>query len=240
MDVFVYGDAHAAGRAAADRLSGWLTAAGVRAFVPAAGQSPLELYGLVAERKLPLSGLHVFALDEYVGVPVEESRTCANVLRRVVAEAWGIPAERFHTLDSRPEHAAASIRRHEEELARLGGIDVTVLGLGRNGHLGFNEPGSPLDSTGRVVDLTPTSVDANCRWFGGEYAPARGVTLGLGTLLAARHVLLVAFGTAKAEAVFQAVSRPPDLRCPASWLQRAADVHFYLDREASARLPEGS
>ena len=84
-----------------------------------------------------------------------------------------------------------------------------MLGLGKNGHLGFNEPGSAPDSAGRVLDLTPTSIAANAEWFGGEYAPDKGVTLGLGTLLAARRVLLVAFGPAKADAVHDAVVPAP-------------------------------
>jgi glucosamine-6-phosphate deaminase len=92
-------------------------------------------------------------------------------------------------------------------------------------------------SIGRVVDLEPTSVEANARWFGGEYAPTRGVTLGLQAILGARHVLLVAFGPSKADAVFDAVMGPLDPKCPASWLRRHRDAEFHLDAHAAARLP---
>src|SRR5262245_10154313 len=167
MRIHVDPDAKAASRAAADELGAWLGAPGVGTLVAAAGNSPLELYRLIAARSLPVGHLHVFALDEYVGVPPEDSRTCANLLRRAVAEAWGIPADRFHALSSRPDDALAGIRVHEERLTGLGGIDVLVLGLGVNGHLGFNEPGSAPDSPGRVVPLQPVSIAANARWFRG-------------------------------------------------------------------------
>jgi glucosamine-6-phosphate deaminase len=237
MRIQVYPDARAASRAAADELEAWLGTPGVTTLVTAAGNSPLELYRLIAARSLPVGHLHVFALDEYVGVPPEDPRTCANLLRRAVAEAWGIPADHFHALSSRPEEALPSLWQHEEWLSQMGGIDVLVLGLGRNGHLGFNEPGSAPDSPGRVVDLEPVSIEANARWFDGDHAPARGVTLGLGRLLAARRVLLVAFGQAKADAVRQAVMVPPTTDCPASWLQGHPAATFFVDDEAAAGLP---
>ena len=136
--------------------------------------------------------------------------------------------------------APAGIAEHERKLAALGGIDAAVLGLGKNGHLGFNEPGSAPDSSGRVLDLEATSTAANAEWFGGAYAPAHGVTLGLGTLLAARRVLLVAFGPAKADAVRDTVERAPNETCPGSWLQRHPEAHLFLDGAAAARLASSS
>jgi glucosamine-6-phosphate deaminase len=238
MEIGVYSDVHSASRAAADELGAWLGAPGVATLVAAAGNSPLELYRLIAARSLPVGHLHVFALDEYVGVPPEDPRTCANLLRRAVAEAWGIPLDHFHALSSRPKEALTSLRQHEEWLSRMGGIDVLVLGLGRNGHLGFNEPGSAPDSPGRVVNLEPVSIEANARWFDGDHAPTQGVTLGLGRLLAARRVLLVAFGQAKADAVRKVVIDPPTMDCPGSWLQDHPDATVFLDDEAAAGLPD--
>jgi glucosamine-6-phosphate deaminase len=238
MHVNVYPSADAASRAAAELLLGWL--AGARTLVVAGGNSPRELYRLVAARRPPVSRLTVFTLDEYLGVPVEHPGTCANLLRREVADAWCVPAERFHWLSSRAEEAPAGIAEHERKLAAAGGIDAVVLGLGKNGHLGFNEPGSPMDAPGRVLGLTPTSVAANAEWFGGAYVPAHGVTLGLGTLLAARRVLLVAFGPAKAEAVYGTVVATPNEACPGSWLQGHLEAHLFLDDAAAARLPSGS
>ncbi len=235
MHVTVYPTPRAASRAAAETLVGWLAVA--RTLVVAGGNSPRELYRLVAGRRPAVDHLSVFTLDEYLGVPVEHPGTCANLLRREVADAWGFPIDRFHWLTSRLEDAAAGIADHERKLAALGGIDAVVLGLGQNGHLGFNEPGSAPDSPGRVLGLTPTSVAANREWFGGEYAPDKGVTLGLKELLAARRVLLVAFGPAKADAVYHTVITAPSEACPGSWLQRHPDAHLFLDATAAACLP---
>src|SRR5262245_61390496 len=146
MHVTVYPSADRASRAAADVLAGWLTDA--RTLVVAGGNSPRELYRLVADRRPAIDHLHVFTLDEYLGVPVEHPGTCANLLRQEVADAWGAPADRFHWRSSRVEDAPASITEHEGKLAAQGGVDAIVLGLGKNGHLGFNEPGSPPDSPG--------------------------------------------------------------------------------------------
>jgi glucosamine-6-phosphate deaminase len=234
MQIAVYPSPEQASQAAAIALARWLN--GSRTLVVAGGNSPRELYRLVAG--LPASNrLHVFTLDEYLGVPRDDPRTCANLLRREVADAWHIPPERFHALSSRIEDAGPGIVEHERQLAACGGLDVVVLGLGRNGHLGFNEPGSSPRAPGRVVNLTPTSIAANAEWFGGEYAPAQGVTLGLQTILAARYVLLVAFGAIKADAVHGMVVVPPNESCPGAWLQLHPNAHVYLDEPAAAWVP---
>lgn len=234
MHVNIYPNADRASRAAADLLLGWL--ADIRTLVVAGGNSPRALYRLVAAARPAVPDLTLFTLDEYLGVPVEHPGTCANLLRREVADPWGVPAERFHWLTSHTDDAVAGIADHERKLAARDGIDVAILGLGQNGHLGFNEPGSAPDSPGRVLDLTPTSVAANAEWFGGAFRPDQGVTLGLKTVLGARRVLLVAFGPAKADAVHASVVGPPSEVCPGSWLQRHSDAHLFLDAAAAARL----
>lgn len=234
MRVTVYSSPKYASYAAASKLAGWLKDS--RTLVVAGGNSPRELYRLVVG--LPVSqSLHVFTLDEYLGVPTDDPRTCANLLRREVADAWPIPPERFHALSSRIEDAEAGIVEHERQLEQCGGLDAVVLGLGRNGHLGFNEPGTSPHASGRVLNLTPTSITANAEWFDGEYAPAQGVTLGLRAILGARRVLLVAFGAIKANAVYSTVVVPPNESCPGSWLQLHPDAHLYLDEAAAARVP---
>ncbi len=115
-----------------------------------------------------------------------------------------------------------------------------MLGLGTNGHLGFNEPGTPPDASARVLGLEPESVEANRRWFGGKFAPARGATLGLATLLAARRVLVLACGPAKAAAVAAMVRGPRDGRCPAAWLQIHPDAWLFTDTAAASALDRGS
>jgi glucosamine-6-phosphate deaminase len=175
----------------------------------------------------------VFALDEYLDVPPEDPRTCAGLLEREVARAWKIPPQNYHPLSSCREEAGSSLQRHLRLLDQNGGIDVAVLGLGQNGHLGFNEPGSSPDSQGGIVELEASSIEANREWFSGDYAPRRGVTLGLARLLSSRHVLLIAYGCAKAIAVNRMRTASPNVHSPASWLQQHPDVRVFLDREAA-------
>jgi glucosamine-6-phosphate deaminase len=237
MILNVYADAAEGNGAAADLFAGWLTLPEVRNVMLAAGNTPLELYRRVAERRLNLGHLRVFALDEYVGVPLAEPRNCANLIRRTAVEPWGVPAAQYHTVSSLEDDAFLSVQNHERRIQEAGGLDVLILGLGQNGHLGFNEPGSAEQSIGRVLDLDPISVEANRQWFGGDYAPARGVTVGLRTILAARRILILAYGTHKRAAVTAMCQGPRHADCPASFLQGHARVQVVLDREAAAGLP---
>ncbi len=234
MKISIHPDAGAANAAAADLLATWLTTPGVRNVMLAAGNTPLELYRLIGEQKLPLAHLNVFALDEYVGVPSDEPRNCANLIRRAAAEPWGVLPNHCFTVSSLEGEALASVQRHEQRIADAGGLDVIVLGLGQNGHLGFNEPGSAEDSAARVLDLDAISIEANRKWFGGDYAPARGVTVGMKTILSARRVLLLAYGKHKTAAVNEMLCGPRGAQCPASLLQGHDSVHVFLDEAAAA------
>ncbi len=236
MNLSIHASIEAANSSAADFLATWLTHPATRNVMVAGGNSPLEVYRLIAERKLNLSHLNVFVLDEYVGVPLADPRNCANLLRRSVAEAWSIPSSQFFTVSSLESDALDSVRQHEERIAKRRGLDVIVLGLGQNGHLGFNEPGSTEDSPGRLVSLDAISIEANCKWFSGDYAPSVGVTVGLKTILATRQVIVLAYGQHKVAAVKAMVEGPRTAQCPASFLQGHPDVRIFLDNAAAAAL----
>jgi glucosamine-6-phosphate deaminase len=236
MNASIHSTPGEANAAAADCLAEWLTQPGMRNVMVAGGNTPLELYRLVAKRKLQLSHLNIFALDEYVGVPFEEPRNCANLLRRSVAEAWGVPPGQFFAVSSLESDALDSVRRHEQRIAKLGGLDVIVLGLGQNGHLGFNEPGSTEDSEGRLVSLDPISVEANTKWFCGDCSPSIGVTVGLKAILRTRHVLIMAYGSNKIAAVKAMMAGPRATQCPASFLQGHPDARVFLDAAAASAL----
>lgn len=233
MNLHRFDTAEAANAAATELLAHWLIHDRIRTLMVAAGNTPLELYRRIAARRLKLGPLDVFALDEYVGVPVDEPRNCANLLRRSVAEAWNLPPERFHTISSDPAQALSSVRAQEQRIAIAGGLDAIVLGLGQNGHLGFNEPGSDPESTGRVLDLESISIEANRTWFGGAHAPAQGVTVGMRTILAARRVIILAYGSHKTAAVAAMTQGPVHPTCPASFLQRHPEVHAFVDVAAA-------
>jgi glucosamine-6-phosphate deaminase len=236
MKTMIFPDRNQANTAAADLLAKWLTAPQTRNVMLPGGNTPLPLYQLVAARNLPMQQLNIFALDEYVGVPLDEPRNCANLIRRTAVEPWSVPSSQYFSISSAEAEAATSVARHEQRIAAAGGLDILVLGLGQNGHLGFNEPGSAEDSPGRVVELDAVSIAANRQWFNGDYVPSRGATAGLKTLLAARHILMLAYGSHKSAAVRAMIEGPRTEQCPASLLQGHRDVHVFLDHAAATAL----
>jgi glucosamine-6-phosphate deaminase len=235
VHVEIRGSAQAATHDAAALLARWIEEAPAQRLMVAGGRTPLALYEAIAQRGLPTGRLHIEVLDEYVGVPPSDPRTCTHLLERSVAHAWRVPPERFFGLSSDERDALAVVSAHEQRIREAGGLDSIVLGLGKNGHLGFNEPGSAVDCAARVLDLDSVSIEANREWFGGDYAPRQGATVGLRTILGARRVLLLAFGAAKADAVRDMVQGPRSSSCPASFLQDHQDAHVFVD-ESAARL----
>ena len=207
----------------------------------ATGSSPLPLYQALAHRRADLPPLRAFALDEYLGLPAGHPQSYREVVRREVTEPLGLdPAEVFvpegGTDD--PDRAAAA---YEDAIRAAGGIDVQVLGIGSNGHLAFNEPGSPLDSRTRVVDLDASTRQANARFFASpEEVPYRALTQGLGTILEAKALVLMAAGESKAEAVERALYGPVTPELPASVLQLHPDVTVLLAEGANSLLPRAA
>jgi len=236
MDISIHPTSGMANASAADLFAQWLTTPGVRNVMLATGNTPLELYRLIGERRLPLAHLTIFALDEYVGVPLDDPRNSANVLRRTAVEPWGVSPKQFFPVSSLEADALASVQAHERRIAEAGGLDAIVLGLGQNGHLGFNEPGTAEDSLAHVPDLAAISIEANRKWFDGDYAPSRGATVGLKTILSARRILIMAYGAHKTAAVKTMIEGPRTIDCPGSLLQGPPDVSVFLDERAAASV----
>jgi glucosamine-6-phosphate deaminase len=210
----------------------------------ATGSSPLGLYAqlatAVADGRLDLRHARGFALDEYVGLPGGHPQSYREVLLREVCRPLGLPPDRLHVPDGsgrdEPELVSAA-RDYERRITEAGGVDVQILGIGANGHLGFNEPGSALSSRTRVKRLSERTRSDNARFFDRpEEVPTHCVTQGLGTVLDARRLVLVASGSGKAAAVAAALEGPLSASCPASVLQWHADATAVLDEAAAAGL----
>ena len=206
------------------------------------GSTPLgmyaELVGRVRRGELDLSRAHVYCLDEYVGVTADDPNSLTGWLYEVFLTPAGIDPARIHEVpaaDPDPEGAAA---RYEAELASRGGLDLAVLGLGPNGHIAYNEPGSAADSRTRVLELTPESIaQASAYWHDTQPIPRRGMTVGVGTLLEAKRLVLIVAGEGKAEMLRRALQEPMSADVPASWLQRAGDrLTVIADEAAASRL----
>ncbi len=246
MEVLVSaGPEEAARRAAAAVLDG-LRAAGDRDPVLglATGSSPLGLYRelgrAVAEGRADFSRTLGFALDEYVGLPPGHPEGYRQVLLREVCDVIGLPAGRLAVPDGSGGDLAAltaAAGDYERRIRDAGGVDVQVLGIGANGHLGFNEPGSAMASRTRVKRLSARTRRDNARFFTDlADVPTHCVTQGLGTILDARRLVLVATGDAKADAVAAALEGPLTASVPASVLQWHADTVVCLDEAAAAGL----
>jgi len=246
MEVVVSRTPEDTARTAADAVLGGLPHDGGRPVVLglATGSSPLGLYRelgrAVAEGRADFSAAHGFALDEYVGLPPGHPEGYREVLLREVCGVIGLAPERLAVPDGSGADLTtlvAAAATYEARIRDLGGVDVQVLGIGANGHLGFNEPGSALSSRTRVKRLSERTRRDNARFFRGiDDVPTHCVTQGLGTILAARRLVLVATGDAKADAVAAALEGPLTASVPASVLQWHSETVVCLDEAAAAGL----
>lgn len=198
------------------------------------GATPIGLYAGLAHRanESDFSNVAAFAIDELHGVPRTHPATNASYFRD-----HRVPGLDVKVLDSETADPEAECARLARGIADVGGLDLVVLGIGRNGHLAFNEPGSSFDSRSRRVALERATRETYAPRFGSlDATPAFGLTLGMVDLLAARHVLLLAIGAGKAEVVAAALEGPVTEQLPASVLQRHHDVTVLLARVAAAKL----
>ena len=203
----------------------------------ATGSSPLPLYDALAESGEDFSGVTGFALDEYVGLPPGDPRSYAAVIDSEVTRRLGLRPDAVHVPDVTVPDLDASAQNYEKAIRDAGGVDLQILGIGHNGHLAFNEPGAALDSRTRVEVLTERTRSANARFFDSpDDVPTLCMTQGIGTILAARHLLLIAHGADKAEIIARALQGSVTPQCPASALQLHPRVTIVLDRAAAGSL----
>jgi glucosamine-6-phosphate deaminase len=210
----------------------------------ATGSTPLLLYRelvrLHHEQRLDFSKITTFNLDEYVGLDPEDSNSYHHFMREHLFWHVNTAPDRTHIPDGLSQNIPASCARYEEEIKAAGGIDLLVLGVGANGHIGFNEPTSSFASRTRIKTLTKATRQANGRFFGGEErVPHRVITMGIGTIMEARQCLLLAFGEHKAQAVAGAVEGPITAMNPASSLQLHPRTKVLLDAGAASMLKQG-
>ncbi|MDT3438200.1 glucosamine-6-phosphate deaminase [Pseudofrankia sp. BMG5.37] len=208
----------------------------------ATGSSPLPAYQELIRRRRAGAGpsygeVTCFNLDEYVGLPPDHEQSYRATIARELTDGLGIDPARVHGPDPGEDGLATAGERYEELILKVGGVDVQLLGIGSDGHLAFNEPGSSLASRTRMKTLTARTRADNARFFGSlDQVPRHVLTQGLGTILRARHLLLVATGAGKAEAIAAAVEGPVSASCPASVLQLHPHATVLLDEAAASGL----
>lgn len=240
MEIVILPDAGSVSRVGADILEACVRT-GPAVLGLATGSTPLGVYRELAARHrdsgLSFADARAFLLDEYVGLPAEHPQSYRSVIRREFADEVDFPEDAVQGLDGEAEDLAAEAARYEASIAEAGGVDVQILGIGTDGHIGFNEPMSSLRSATRIKTLTEQTRQDNARFFDSiDQVPHHVLTQGLETIGRARHILLIGLGTAKAEAVAEAVEGPVAAACPASVLQLHPHVTVLLDAPAASSL----
>jgi glucosamine-6-phosphate deaminase len=207
------------------------------------GSTPIgvyrELVRLHREESLDLSSVHTFNLDEYYPIDPQSIQSYNRWMRANFFDHVNIPEENIHIPrgDLPADQVDAFCEEYERRIAELGGIQLQLLGIGRTGHIGFNEPGSPRSSLTRMVTLDPqTRADAASSFFSAESVPLQAITMGISTILAARKIIIMALGEHKAGIVRRTVEEDPSPRVPATYLQDHPQVTFVIDIAAASRL----
>lgn len=167
-----------------------------------------------------------FNLDEYAGTPRQHEGSYAMYMKRNLFDH--VDVQKTHIPNGMAPDLEAECERYEQEIADAGGLDLTFLGLGRNGHIAFNEPGTPFSSRTRVVQLSESTRAANAEFFPDREPPAQAITMGIGTILESKRIVLLAMGSAKQEAIARLRSRKVDASFPASALWTHRNVHVLL------------
>ena len=240
MEIVILGGSRQIGKLAADAIEQLLRRKPAAILGLATGSSPLPVYDELAarhEQGLDFSRASGFALDEYVGLPAGHPESYREVVRREFTNRVNIAPENVHGPDGTATDIPAACDAYEQAIAAAGGVDLQLLGVGTDGHIGFNEPGSSFASRTRIKSLIEQTRRDNARFFNSlAEVPHHVITQGLGTIMAARHVILLATGAQKAQAVRDFVEGPVAAICPASVLQFHPHATVLLDEAAASAL----
>ncbi|HHW73236.1 MAG TPA: glucosamine-6-phosphate deaminase [Firmicutes bacterium] len=206
----------------------------------ATGSTPLGVYSLLAEyhaRGTDFSRLTTFNLDEYVGLAPDHPQSYHWYMRENFFSKVNIKPDRIFIPNGMAEDLEAECLRYDELIKQAGGIDLQLLGIGSNGHIGFNEPGTEFGTTTHIVDLAESTIRDNARFFESiDQVPTRALSMGIKSIMQAKEVILMASGGSKADAVCAAVKGPVTTAVPASVLQLHPCVTFVVDQAAASRL----
>ncbi|BDA65137.1 glucosamine-6-phosphate deaminase [Actinomyces capricornis] len=242
MKVVILETAEDIAQRAADEIEALLDSKPDAVLGTATGSSPLPLYDELARRcqagRISLARVEGFMLDEYVGLPAGHPERYATFMETHLRSRVDMRPGSLHGPDALAQDLEAACRDYEEQMAAAGYCDLQILGIGSDGHIGFNEPGGPLDSRTHIDVLTEQTRRDNARFFGGdiEAVPTHCITQGLATIMEARKLVLIATGQGKAPAIAQLVEGPVSAQWPATVMQNHDDALVLIDPEAASLL----
>jgi glucosamine-6-phosphate deaminase len=244
MEVIIKPDAKAVSKEAVRYFESQLDSKPASVFGLATGETPLGLYHELAKLSranlIDFSRATTFNLDEYVGLDPTHPRSYRYYMRENLFSKLNIPEASTYVPNGMTKDVAKHCENYEEAIRRAGGIDLQLLGIGTDGHIGFNEPSSSLASRTRLKTLTQRTIADNARFFTSEAeVPHHVITMGIGTIMEARQILVMAFGPSKAAAVAMMVEGPLTANCPASVLQMHRKCTLIIDEDAAAGLKRG-
>ena len=246
MRIHVFDTTEDLARAAAARIADQLSSNPRSVLGLATGGTPLATYAelrrMHAAGRVDFSLATTFNLDEFAGIDPSHPGSFRRYMDVKLFDSVNLDARRIHFLDGAALDLDGECIRYEDAIDASGGIDLQLLGIGANGHIGFNEPDETLAARTHRVRLHDQTRRDNASLFGGDptYVPREALSMGMGTILKSRAIVLIAAGTRKARCVELAVNGPLTTRLPASFLQLHRDVELYLDRDAAARLTQSS
>lgn len=234
-------DYEAMSRRAADVVVETITAYPTGAITVPTGSTPAGMYQELVDRihegTADFSQVQIFCLDDYLGQTPEDEASLTKLLIQEFLEPGQIPEENVHFIPTTADDPHAAAEQYEQEIAAAGGLELAVVGLGPNGHIAFNEPGSGPDTRTRVIDLTQESRDQNAAYYEGAEIPAQAITMGLGTILGARRIVMIVSGESKSEIVRETLTGPMTSEVPGSWLRLAGDrLEVVMDEDAASGL----
>ena len=241
MEVVIASTPHEVARVVADAIDALVHRQPAAVLGLATGSSPLPVYDELTRRheegRLSFAGATAFLLDEYVGLPVDHPESYRAVIEREFTARVDFDPRRVHGPDGQATDVPTACTAYEAAIRHAGGIDLQVLGVGGDGHIGFNEPGSSLASRTRLKTLTRQTRLDNARFFESiDAVPHHVITQGVGTILEARHLVLVATGEGKAEGVARTVEGPVTAFFPSSALQLHPHVSVVVDEAAAGQM----
>ena len=241
MNVRVYKDDKAIGSAAAALFAACVTEKPNCVLGLATGSSPIPTYRKMAELyrdgAVDYAEVTTYNLDEYVGLDHDHDQSYYYFMQENLFRHINVKEENIHVLSGTAPDPEKECRDYEKAIEAAGGIDLQILGIGRNGHIAFNEPADAFAPATHVVELTESTIDANKRFFTSvDDVPRRALTTGIGTIMKARAIVLIATGADKAEAVRAMVKGPVTPRCPASILQFHPNTTIMVDEAAASLL----
>ncbi|MDO5719468.1 MAG: glucosamine-6-phosphate deaminase [Actinomycetaceae bacterium] len=242
MKIGIFPDDDTIGQVAADFVEDLFTRQPQANLGLATGSSPLATYRHLIERvstgRLSFAQGQAFTLDEYVGLDPQHPERYRNVIYRDFLSGVDFPAESVHSPDGNADDLAAAACAYDRLIADAGGVDLQILGIGSDGHIAFNEPGESFKSRTHPGVLTNQTRQDNARFFGSDInaVPTHCVTQGLGTIMEARRLVLVAQGRAKARAIRELVEGAVSIRWPATIMQMHPDAWVLIDEDAASEL----